>query len=339
MHMAEGAYTRQRAGRGAISSGYSVGVVAVLAACLVLSACERDRGHLTGPLGPPPNVEAHVTGEAARSLDEHGRFVFGAPSAPGAVPIITPERAGQLAQAMLRTWGRHMRRSWEYQRGGRVDPERLQLGSRILYAETPYEVFPDTYHPADRRHYGPMYLVPFMVEGEQVLTVGVSAYSTDLDIGSDGLVIRPALGGGWFFPIATSLDTTKGPTRYRPLSPEEAVQLATSWSGARTDQVPQLTLKEVRYDPVVAQWKVVLDRPVQVRNRRTGGSGATRELYVGTDRKLWIPRAEQPAAQSVTYAAGPTTRGQPRKEGKLELRRRQGIPLVFDEVVPEREER
>lgn len=312
------------------------GWAAAAVAPFLLGACERGGGSVTGPPAPPPNVQAYVVGEAARSLDAQGRFIFGLPSAPGDVAIISPESAGALAQAMVRTWGRYVDRSWEYQRGGPIDLDRLQLGERILYAETPYEVFPETYHPATRRHYGPMYLVPFMEGGEQVLTVGVSAYSTDLSIGSDGKVIRPVLGGGWFYPLGTSIDTTKGPTRFRPLSAEEAVQMAVAWSGARVTQVPRLTLMKVPYDPNMAQWRVELDRGVPVRNRRTGERVDVREVYVGPDRKLRVPRAEQPIAESVTYIAGPTTPGQARNEATLALRRREGFPLAFDEVVPDR---
>jgi hypothetical protein len=141
------------------------------------------------------------------------------------------------------------------------------MDPRILYAESPYQRFPDGYHPTDRRYFGPRYLVHFRSGSTPVLTVAVSAYATDVQIRSDGTISLPPMAGNEFMTTAVSVDPSVGPSQYSPVTPEEAAAHVAELTGAKIAEVPRLILRGNDWDPVLAQWRIVLDHPVRVRNR------------------------------------------------------------------------
>lgn len=303
---------------------------------LVTAGCDDLERSPTQSAAMPPDLGQMVSGAAAQSLNERGEFELTPARAPADVPIISPEQAGEFARAFLRTGGAQFTASWQRQRGGLIEVKGLRMDPRILYAETPHAPFPNPPHPAYRRKYGPVYLVHFMTVSERVLTIGVSAYGTDLRVDAEGRIVSPMLGGTYFFPVAVSIDPTTGPTRYVPVTPEDAVAQVASATGARIVEVPQLVLRDRDLHPALAQWRVRLDRPVRVRAVEGGRSDAVRELFVGPGRRLHAARPAQPLAKRVRLQgddagpAGHTT---------VDLRRRAEFPTDFDVVVPEQPER
>lgn len=270
-----------------------------------------------------------VTGDAALNLNRAGRFNLQATGPSTAVPAISAERAGELALANVRTYAPFFRSSWEKDRGAPIDVGSLRVDPRILYAETPYAVFPDGYHPAYRRSFGPYYLVRLVSGTTPVLLVAVSAYGTDVRIERDGTVSLPAIGGDEFIEHAISASATSG---FRPISPEEAVEMVGRLAGARTKEVPELVLRGLHYHPAIALWKVSLDRAVEVR----GASGARRlntpTLYVGPAGQLFIPAEAQPRAERGTFQRGPGANGSRGAQAVAEVPIRSGQVAAFEEV-------
>lgn len=307
----------------------------VLAACFALAspACDRFDNSPTGA-SVKADVKGFVAASAAESLAPDGTFRFAPARAPADIPIINAQRAGELAHAYVRTFGPYQLGSWAYQRGAPLSLDRLEMDPRILYAETPHERFPDTYHPAAKRHFGPMYLVHFRTGGEVVLTVAVAAYASDLEIDDHGRVVEPMLGGGYFHPAAVSIDPAHTPVRYVPVSPEDAVEQVAKLTGARVVEVPQLILPSRLYHAVFARWKLVLDRPVRVKPKDGAGPPAmVRELYVGAGRTLWIPSAVQTPFLRVPHTTGPTQEQGGPPMAETDLPRRKDLPIDFDAVV------
>jgi hypothetical protein len=278
------------------------------------------------------DLHHYLAESAAAKTGPDGRFVLAAPHSPDGAPIITPERAGQLARSFLLSYGRFLGPAWQRQRGAPVNWESLEMDPRILFAESPYQRFPDTYHPADRRHFGPWYLVHFSSGGAPVLAVAVSAYATDLQIADDGRVVEPFLGGEYFSTVAVSLDPSVGPTQYLPVTAEEAAMHVASQTGARVAEVPRLVLRDEQWHPVLAQWRVVLDRPVHVRRGGDGERIAVREVYVSSKRRLAIPQPAQPGGKRVRVTAGPSRGREDPPEVEVHVPQRAGMPTEFDVV-------
>jgi hypothetical protein len=308
----------------------SAGRAAVAAVgAVVLGACtERE---ITGP-STAVDVRPYVTGAAAASLDADHLFAFPAPTAPSTKAIISPARAADLAMAFVLSWGPSVRKWWEEDRGGPVDLAKLQPDSRAFYALPPYALFPDGYHPAFPRFYGPYYMVRMRAGSQYPVLVAVSAYSTEVLISADGRINRPAESGGEFSDKALAADTMRDYFAF--LSPEEAVARVAQRTGTRISEVPQLVLSEMRLGPVGgALWKITLERPVRVRVVDSGRTAEVTEVYVGRKRgrELLIPAAQQPA--EVTESALPRGDGEVVPE-MVKVGIRPGVPLNFEVVVP-----
>lgn len=271
-------------------------VVAITAFLTFLSACDDPDRHIAGPI-PPPNLQAYVTGNAAASLDAKGRFNLAAPVAPGARPIISAQRAGELALAAVRSWGPSLRGAWEKERGEPISLSNLQVGPRTLFARTPYGAFPEGYHPALGRAYGPYYLVTLYSGAEPVLLISVAAYNEEAKINERGLVERPMFSGMEFITQALPRDTT----RFRMVSPEEAVEMAGRMTGARVTTTPELVRLGMPNAPASAAWKLTLDREVPVKAR--SGGRRVRELYVTPERNRRLMVAV-PSAARVEHTSG-----------------------------------
>ncbi|HEX8246308.1 MAG TPA: hypothetical protein VF541_22585, partial [Longimicrobium sp.] len=112
-----------------------------------LGGCENSQQNPMHAVMIQPNVTNHVTGNALAHIDAAGHFVLEAPRAPDDLPIISPERARELAAAFLRTWGESHAGVWEHQRGAPISTGTLQVASRIYFAASPHGRFPDGYHP------------------------------------------------------------------------------------------------------------------------------------------------------------------------------------------------
>ncbi|HYW07378.1 MAG TPA: hypothetical protein VE913_10500 [Longimicrobium sp.] len=319
----------------------------LLALALSAAACERFAESPTE--ARMPDVSPYVTAELAAQLTADGRFRLPPPKAPDDVPIITEGRARELASAFLRTWGRMTIPRWAWERNAPIDPGGVSPAARVYYAETPHGRVPDdVYHPAIRRMYGPMYIVPLVSGSEVVAFLAVSAYSTDLRIDSDGTVLEPMLGGSYFFSAAVAPNPRDPRFHYDPVSSEEAVKRASELTGARVAEMPTLVLRH-GYHPAMAQWRVKLDRPVRVRRQPSPGPKGIasfvpddtpipiRELYVGPNAFLSIPRAVQPNHLALWYTTSPGPRYGPEPHKKYDLPRRNDLPVQYDPVTHDKE--
>jgi hypothetical protein len=315
----------------------------LLAAALSAAACERFTDSPTE--ARMPDVSPYVTASLAEQLTPEGRFRFPPPKAPDDVPIITEQRARELAVAYMRTWGGYRRGEWAYERGAPLPSGDVVPADRIFFAETPHARFPDTYHPASKRMYGPMYVVPMEASGELVAYLAISAYGTDLGIRADGTIESPRLGGSYFFAAAVAPNPSQKRFRFEPVGPEEAVERVSRAAGARAALPPKLILQNAGWHPATALWKVTLDRPVKVRRKPHPGRpeaavdpapALVRDLYVAPGGELRIPTAQQPAHVRVGYTAGPPTAGGA-PQAVHQLPRRADLPLVFDAVTLETE--
>ncbi|MBW3654877.1 MAG: hypothetical protein KY444_02130, partial [Gemmatimonadetes bacterium] len=114
------------------------------------------------------------------------------------MPIISPERARDLAASNVLSFGPALKRHWEEDRGRAIDITRLRPEPRVFFASTPYAVFPDGFHPAFRRAVGPYYLVRMGTGRGAEVIEAVSAYNIDMGIADDGKLDLPELSGMHF---------------------------------------------------------------------------------------------------------------------------------------------
>lgn len=292
----------------------------------LLGGCGDER--ITGPTDAV-DVRPHVTGAAAANLGADLLFSYPVPVAPSTEPIISAERARELAVSFALTFGTTMERKWTREHGRAFDPTELQADSRVFYQSSTFELFPDGYHGAMRRAFGPFYLVRLSSRGTHRLKVAVSAYNTNLAIFPDGTLNRPLESGMDFVENGVPLDTARRDVM-SPLSPEAAVVRVSRLTGLRVSEVPELVQIGWRWGPVGGGWKITLEQPVAVRTLSGTRTANVRELYLGRERGrlLLIPTAEQPTEYE-TLAFGPA--GSDEVE-VLRLPILPGQPTVFEEV-------
>jgi hypothetical protein len=261
-------------------------------AAVVLAGCETAREAPTSIVTMTTDARDYVTGEAAAHLDRSGRFILGPPRPPADIPIISPERARELALAYLRTWGQSAAEVWSEQAGRRIEPGHLKLADRVYYADTPHGRIADGIHGAYQRMIGPWYLLLLMDGEEQVVGIAVSAYSTDLEV-RDGIVHVPVESGEYF--TSRVIDRgLPGPAGF-PVAPEEAVQHIYAATGAKVSHVPELVLRNSAWSQFAAQWKLQLDRPIDIETILGPDNPAARdhrraqEVFVGPGNTILIP--------------------------------------------------
>jgi hypothetical protein len=267
---------------------------ALLLISTLLAACETPDTSVAGLSAAPPEIHRFVTAQAAANLGSDGRFLLAPPAAPDSRPIISAERAGELALASVRTWGPSLHRAWEQDRGGPINLAGLRAGPRILFARTPYGRFPDGYHPAFARTYGPYYLVTLYSGADPVLLVSVAAYNEEARIDEKGLVHRPVNSGAEFFTMGLSPASAE----FQLVSPEAAVEEVGRATGARITATPELVRLGMPYHPATAVWKLTLDREIPVQARGKGTAHRVRELYVGPVRSRRLMMATRGAVRS-----------------------------------------
>ena len=257
-----------------------------------LAGCETAREAPTSTMAMTTNARDYVTGEAAARLDRGGRFILGPPRPPADIPIISPERARELALGYLRTWGQSAAEVWSEQAGRRIEPGHLKLADRVYYADTPHGRIPDGYHGAYQRMIGPWYLLLLMDGEEPVVGIAVSAYSNDLEL-RDGIVHVP-MESGEYFTTRVLGRVRPSPTGF-PLTPEEAVQHVYGATGAKVSRVPELVLRNSAWSQFGALWKLELDRPIDVEtipgpdNPSSRERRRIREVFVGPGNTVLIP--------------------------------------------------
>lgn len=263
------------------------GLVIGSAIVALLAGCDQPDLRVAGPAAVPPRLSQYVTDDAAAGINGQGLFSLGQPAATGDHPIITPERAGELALAYVRSFGPSLRSVWEEERGAPINLATLRVASRVLYAGTPYGSFPAGYHPAFQRGFGPYYLVPLTSGAEPVLLISVAAYATQTTVDRRGFVQRPVQRGNEFVSRGLPVDTA----RFRLVSPEEAVAFVAETTGARIARTPELVRVGMPYAPASAVWKLTLDREIAVKAGQNRAPSRVSEVYVGPERgrRVMIP--------------------------------------------------
>lgn len=285
----------------------------------------------TEPADPSP----YVAGEAARSLVD-GRFVHPRPAAPGALPIITPERAEALAAAHLRgAAARFSVARWSAARGVAIEPHDLTVEAP-QYATTPWAVPEHVKDALARRSHGPWYLVGLGWHGEAVGQLCIPAESTHLQIDETGSIVQAREGSGI---VAQAVGASEPRLRHEPVTAEEAVAHVGRGTGARVVRVPELVAPGGGWHPGSAQWRLELDREVTVlrgapTDRRppevpAWEPAAVREIWVGPRRRTTVAKLAQPESRRIYVRTGPD---HPEHEPMLpvDVPRRGTLPTRFD---------
>lgn len=268
---------------------------ALLGASLVgaLASCERSEP-MSAPPRPPAVASGFVVGDAAHALDANGRFTAAALSASDEQGLISSQRAADLAAAYIRTFGANFQGAWESERGGPLDLASLRV-DRVYFASTPYGAVPDNVHPGFRNGLGPYYIVILTSGGRPALGLAVAARNTQVQIDQAGLVVLPRSHGNDFWGQAVALDPSRG---YHPISPEEAVSIVGTATGAKTAAVPELQLRSYREAPIGATWKLRLDR--SIGGNAASALGPTTEVFLGgEDNDVQQAHVIQPTHETV----------------------------------------
>lgn len=303
-------------------------VMAICVAAVLVAGCDRPESPIAGPDEAAPRLSRFLTGNAATSLDAQGRFSLSEPSAPGNRPIITAERAGELALSYVRSFGPSLKGAWEEERGAPIDINTLRADGRILYATTPYGAFPSGFHPGFETAFGPYYLVPLTSGGKPVLLVSVAAYNTRTSIDRRGFIERPLYRGNEFVSRGIPVDST----RFRLVSPEEAVTYVGRVTGARISRTPELVRMALPHAPASALWKLTIDREVEVRAGPDGARARVREIYVGADRENRLMMSTPRNERFQPFPALRIENGRERNE-IAQVPVLDGAPVSFEPVV------
>jgi hypothetical protein len=292
---------------------------------LLLAGCSEPG--ITDPT-EPGDIRPYVMGAAADNLGPDGLFTYPAPVAPSSEPIISAERARELAVSFALSFGPALEQEWQQHHGRSFDFRKLQADTRVLFQSTPYELFPDGFHGAFRRIFGPYYLVRLGSEGRHRMNVAVSAYNTNVGIRPDGRLDRPMESGADFYERGLPIDTARRDVM-APLWPEAAVAHVYRLTGVRVSEVPEFVQTGWNRGPLGGAWKLTLERPVLVRTLSGSRTVEVRELYLGREggRLLFIPAAEQPTElQTGGWLSGSD------EIVKVTLPILPGQPTVFEEV-------
>ncbi len=284
-------------------------------AVLLVSAAACQDVSAPQPLYPG-DLREHLVPAVAAQLTPEGRFP-GIASEPLPYPQITAAEAQEIALSWARTYGPFNRPYLEQGHGRAIDFAALEPVSPVWYAAAVYEPVAPDVDPGYRNHFGPHYLLYLGRDGEPVLSVSVAAFTEvriengepvyPLESGNDVLSFGVRHGAGFGFPV----------------SPEQAVRIASRVTGRRVAGAPVLLNPSREYHPPHARWKVTLERPVAARTA-SGRRVEPRELFVGLRGEVVVPAALQPD----TAGGYPLLRG-----GTLVLRRRAGRPVLFERAT------
>lgn len=299
------------------------------AVVLIAAACDNSETRLASAPVAPPSISQYVTGEAADALRSNGELRLAPGESYDGTAIISADRAIELANAYVRTYGYSFKRMWERQRGTRIDLSTIAAAPRVYFAQSPYGAFPEGFHPAFKRWYGPWYHVTLMSGGSPVILMAVSAYLTEYKIKDNGLLAIPIASGNDFVHIAIPSESNG----FAPISPEEAVARAALASGASIDRTPDLVLRGGSSSPLFAAWQMSLDRPAPLSVPQNGREA--RVLFVGPmgRQNFLVAAPNQPAVdRGVGRRIG--NRGEPLIVDHFQVAVRPGRIVRFEDARP-----
>lgn len=235
----------------------------------------------------PRVSSAWLSGNAAEAVGSDGRFHLQVVQRHPLAEIPATQ-AVVIATAWTHSDGPWLRGTFEQDRGAVVDPRHVDQCGRVFYADTPYQDLPSSASHTIQTVFGPWWLVTLCDNRGPAISVAVSAYSTNLKV-ADGSVV--GIGNELF---ATGIPTDLSSV---PMSPEEAVQLAVSETGARVSEVPSLVMAPRPSAPQTATWLITLDRPISIRGVHSGTTRTTNRILVGFE-ETWHTKAIQAADPS-----------------------------------------
>jgi len=305
------------------------------AVVLIAAACENAETPVASePVARLP-INQYLTGEAADALRPNGELKLASGESPDGTPIITADRAIELANAYVRTYGYSFKPMWERQRGTRINLATIAAAPRAYFAQTPYGRFPEGFHPAFKRWYGPWYHVTLTSGGSPIVLMAVSAYLTDYKVDESGLLVRPVLGGNDFVHMGISSESDG----FAPLSPEEVVARVAQASGARVDRTPELVRRGASRgaswgtfsSPLYAVWQLSLDRPASLAVPPNGKE--TRVLFAGPmGRQNFLVAAPDQPAFDRDFGRRVSNRGEPLTVDPFQVAVRSGRVVRFEDA-------
>ncbi|MCC6319666.1 MAG: hypothetical protein IT361_18495 [Gemmatimonadaceae bacterium] len=286
---------------------------------LTLPGCSREWLSATGSAAEPFDRTVMVTAAVSRLLDSAGRVPSRHATVAGA---IAPARAAQLAEAYIRLFGPQARTWIEGLRGEPVDFRRLHADPYVLLSESPFEVPDEGTSPPERKRAGPYYIVTLRTDGQPIVTVAVSALSSDIVVDSMGVRTSAEIRGNDFlvWPV---------PERSAPmpaLTAEEAMSISYRSFGQPVDALPIYERKGLEFLPQEGAWRLELAGAVEVRPVRGVSPVRTRVVYV-------VDAATFAIASNADMSAGVQSRQETGSGGAL-LRYRDTAARSLVEVRP-----
>jgi hypothetical protein len=284
---------------------------------------------------PAEPLAQYLTGPAANQLQGDGTLRVANVQTATRRRQIDENRAREIATAFIATHLRGLRQSLERDRGASIDVQNVVVCPRAFYAESPFEELPDEVPRVYHQLYGPWWLTSLCAPGgEPVVSLGISAYATDLSI-SDGKLRYPDVAGGEFRWVGIR----PGEANLLPVPPESAVRRGGSVASRRIASIPRLVLRASGY-PQLAQWQLTLDSETDVRVLQAASSARTKEVFVGAEAtsppSTRIAAPQQPDAIEIEWRPWPVvgqTPDTPLPPARTtRMVRRVGFPVTFQEV-------
>jgi hypothetical protein len=249
-----------------------------------------------------------LTPKAAEAVGRDGKFGALAHVSASARPEISDVRARQLATLFARDLAPLIGDGLNADHGAIIAYANLRSCGPAYYAATPFAPLPAEIPAAYHRKFGPWWLISFCApSGEAQLSVAVSAYATELDVVNDHLRF-PAVSGNEFVPMGIPRQLGA-----LPIAPERAVEISVAASGRRVDGVPSL-IAAAGHFPQMAQWRLPLEAPANLRIKHAAYTGSTSVLYVGVrlfrePPLVLMPSPQQPTSFDFRWAAPPLIGG------------------------------
>jgi hypothetical protein len=221
-----------------------------------------------------------------------------------AVPMITSERAAELATTWAKQFGPFNRTLIETGFQRRVDFARLTAGS-VSLAESPYRDLSPELPMPEKKAIGPYYIVTLEQDGVPAVAVSVSAFSTDLTI-KNGVIVFPLYSGhdfGW-------IGIRSG--HHFPYPENAAVEAVQSRSGVRVAGPATLVRPALgTWSPLYARWRIPLTAHVLVRTQQGPSAELlTDVVYVDQRGHLYVQtdNVEAPGLRDDPSDSGPAVR-------------------------------
>ncbi|MGQ0764296.1 MAG: hypothetical protein ACT4OZ_01350 [Gemmatimonadota bacterium] len=263
-----------------------------------------------------------VTPSVAQLVDANGRLPSQHATVAGAISIT---QAVQLAERYIRLFGPQARTWIEGLHGGPIDFSRLRADARVVVSESPFEPLDTSAFPPDRKRFGPYYLVSLHDNGHFVVTVAVSALSSDITIDSSAVLTAAAIRGNDFLVWPVPRNSAPMPV----LSPEQAIAVAFQTFGQSIDALPTYERKGIEFFPHEGAWRLSLDKLVEVRLTNADIVRTTNVLYVVNGSTFAIASAAE--AKETTRVRGQSSNA---KLSFLSLRYRETAAPSLVEVQP-----